>query len=356
MMHIIIIGAGKIGASIAFLLKNSARFDVTVADISADNFDELEKLSIPAKVLDVNNSTALESILQDADMVLNAGPYFINIAVAKAAAKTNTHYFDLSEDVATTTALKALSKDAGTSFMPQCGLAPGYISITGNYLASRFDRLKDMKLRVGALPVYPTSTLKYNLTWSTDGLINEYCNPCDAIVNGDRVKVQPLEGYERFALDGIEYEAFNTSGGLGALAEVLEDRVENLDYKTVRYPGHKAILYTLLYDLGFHKNREPLKKAFEENLAFTRQDLVIAFTAASGWIGGKLEQYVISRKIYNQEVAGKHFTAIQLTTASAACAVIDLHAKKELPQRGFIRQEEVGYDAFINNPFAACYR
>ncbi|MFX9180922.1 saccharopine dehydrogenase C-terminal domain-containing protein, partial [Acinetobacter baumannii] len=94
----------------------------------------------------------------------------------------------------------------------------------------------------GALPLYPTNGLKYNLTWSTDGLINEYCNPCEAIVDGQMREVLPLEGLEHFSLDGLDYEAFNTSGGLGTLCETLEGRVDSLDYKTVRYPGHREIV------------------------------------------------------------------------------------------------------------------
>ena len=79
-------------------------------------------------------------------------------------------------------------------------------------------------MRVGALPQFPTNALNYNLTWSTDGLINEYCNPCEAIHEGKLIEVLPLEGIEQFSLDGITYEAFNTSGGLGTLCETLPAR------------------------------------------------------------------------------------------------------------------------------------
>ncbi len=77
-------------------------------------------------------------------------------------------------------------------------------------------------MRVGALPKFPSNALNYNLTWSTEGLINEYCEPCEAIVNGERREVPPMEELEEFSLDGVTYEAFNTSGGLGSLCETLE--------------------------------------------------------------------------------------------------------------------------------------
>ncbi len=133
--------------------------------------------------------------------------------------------------------------------MPQCGLAPGLIGIAAHELANRFTEIRDVKMRVGALPEFPTNALKYNLTWSVDGLINEYCQPCEAIRDNRTQWVQPLEGLEHFSLDGIEYEAFNTSGGLGTLCETLSGRVESLDYKSVRYPGHRDLMQFLLEDL-----------------------------------------------------------------------------------------------------------
>ena len=356
MTDILIIGAGKIGGAIAYLLHHSGKYRVTVADINSHNFEALQKEAIQTQIINIDNTQTLENTLKKFKMVLNAGPFFINTQVASAAAKSNTHYFDLSEDVATTDFLKELSKTASISLMPQCGLAPGYISIVGYHLAKQFDDIDAVKLRVGALPMYPTNTLKYNLTWSTDGLINEYCNPCDAIVNGEKIKVQPLEGYEIFSLDGVEYEAFNTSGGLGSLAEVLEGKAQNIDYKTARYMGHRDILKTLLFDLGFKDNRAPLKKAFEDNLPFTAQDIVLTFVSVTGKINGRLEQKIITKKIYNQYVGNKHFTAIQITTASSACAVIDMHVNHQLPHQGFIKQEDVNFDEYINNPFSKCYQ
>src|SRR5690606_1904430 len=139
---------------------------------------------------------------------------------------TGTHYFDLTEDVHATKTIMELAKDAKTAFMPQCGLAPGFIGIAARSLAARFDSVREVKMRVGALPEFPTNSLKYNLTWSVDGLVNEYCHPCEAIRNGRLQLVQPMEGLEHFSLDGVEYEAFNTSGGLGTLCDTLSGKVE----------------------------------------------------------------------------------------------------------------------------------
>ena len=106
-----------------------------------------------------------------------------------------------------------------------------------------------VRMRVGALPKFPSNALNYNLTWSTAGVINEYCQPCEAIVGGRPANVPPLEELEHFALDGIQYEAFNTSGGLGTLCTTLEGKVRNLNYRTIRYPGHRDAMKLLLQDL-----------------------------------------------------------------------------------------------------------
>ncbi len=169
-----------------------------------------------------------------------------------------------------------------SAFIPQCGLAPGFISIVANDLASRFDTLESVRMRVGALPQYPSNALNYNLTWSTDGVINEYCEPCEAIVEGELIEVPPLEEREEFSLDGVTYEAFNTSGGLGTLAETLKGKVRTLNYRTIRYPGHAAIMKALLNDLGLRHRRDVLKDIFESALPATLQDVVIVFVTVSG--------------------------------------------------------------------------
>ncbi|NLR77836.1 saccharopine dehydrogenase family protein [Chitinophaga eiseniae] len=355
MKRVMIIGAGKIGETAAFLLQQSGDYTVTLADSNEGLLQKCTDEGIHKTLLNVNDASALEQALTDQDMVLSACPFYLNVKIATAAAKANTHYFDLTEDVATTNAIREIAAKANVSFMPQCGLAPGFISIAAHDIAKQFDTLDAVRLRVGALPQFPTNSLMYNLTWSTDGLINEYCNPCDAIHEGERKEVMPMEGYERFALDGVEYEAFNTSGGLGALAEILDNKVYNLDYKTVRYPGHCNLMKILLNELKLNKKREMLKEIMEDSIPFTPQDVVLVFVSVSGTVNGRSVQRSYSRKIYNQAIAGKDFTAIQLTTAGAACAVIDLHAKGKLPATGFVRQEDVAFGDLIKNRFAVYY-
>jgi saccharopine dehydrogenase-like NADP-dependent oxidoreductase len=210
-------------------------------------------------------------------------------------------------------------------------------------------------MRVGALPQYPTNGLNYNLTWSTDGLINEYCNPCDAIVGGSRREVLALEGLEHFSIDGVRYEAFNTSGGLGTLCDTLDGKVQSLDYKTVRYLGHRDLSSFLIHGLRLGERRELLKDILERAVPVTFQDVVVVFCTTSGYQKGQFVQVSDARKVYNQTIDGENWSAIQITTAAGVCAMIDLHANGRLRKRGFLRQEEVDLETFLANRFGRLY-
>ena len=208
--------------------------------------------------------------------------------------------------------------------MPQCGLAPGFISIAGGELIRHFDSLRSVRLRVGALPQHPHNVLKYSLTWSTEGLINEYGNPCEAIVDGRTVEVRPLEGMEEIEIDGTLYEAFNTSGGLGSLAQSFGSSCESMDYKTIRYPGHCEQMRLLMNDLKLNQDRGTLKRILENAVPQTLQDVVIVYAAVTGMQNGELREENYVSKIYPQIIAGRLWSAIQVSTASGLCAVLDL--------------------------------
>ena len=355
---VLILGAGKIGQVVAEILARapSAGYEVTLAD-----HNELALAAaacapeVHTRVLDANDPGALRAALTGQFAVLSAAPYHLTVAVAEAARATGTHYLDLTEDVASTRRIRQLAEGGASVFIPQCGLAPGFVSIVAADLARRFERLDSVRMRVGALPAYPSNALNYNLTWSTEGVINEYIEPCEAIVDGRRTEVPALEEREEFSLDGVLYEAFNTSGGLGTLAETLEGRVRTLNYRTIRYPGHAAIMKALLHDLRLAERRDLLKDILEHAVPATMQDVVVIFVTVSGWRDGRLMQETYARKVYAQRLAGRMRSAIQVTTASSACVMLDLLATGELPHRGFVRQEDVLLDAFLANRFGHVY-
>lgn len=358
-MRVLVLGAGKIGRTVAKLLTRTGDYTVTVADADAAALARVEQ-KVPAanrQLLDATNFTLLRQAISEHELVLSALSFHHNPLVAEAALAEGKSYFDLTEDVETTRRIRQISERAvdGQIFMPQCGLAPGFVSVAAYDLSKRLERLDSVHMRVGALPQFPTNALKYNLTWSTDGLINEYCNPCDAIVAAKRREVLPLEGLEHFSIDGVRYEAFNTSGGLGTLCETLEGRVESLDYKTVRYVGHRDLAAFLVNELRLRDRRELLKEILERAIPITFQDVVIVFASASGWQNGQLTQIVDARKVYNQAIDGENWSAIQITTAAGVSTMIDLFKAGRLGRRGFVRQEEVRLDEFLSNRFGAFY-
>lgn len=356
MRDIVVVGAGKIGATIADMLGSSGDYRVTVADRSEAQLAAIRKsAAVSTAVLDIADGEALRRLLAGRFAVLSAAPFSLTTRIAEAAAELGVHYLDLTEDVASTRRVKELALTAKAALIPQCGLAPGFISIVASDLAKDFDQLDSLKLRVGALPQYPSNALGYNLTWSTDGIINEYCEPCEAVVNGERVLVPAMEEREEFSLDGVTYEAFNTSGGLGTLCDTLAGKVRTLNYRTIRYPGHCAIMKTLLQDLRLSERRDVLKDIFENALPSTLQDVVIVFVAASGRKDGRLVQQTYAHKVYSGLVDGVVRSAIQITTAAGICTVLDLLAQGKLPQSGFVKQEDIGLDAFLANRFGKVY-
>ena len=386
MKDILVIGGGKIGSVVAALLADTPEaggYRVTVADRSAELLADIERderqspglsgglpggLSgrradrITTRVLDVTDPAQLADALRGRFAVLSAAPYHLTLRVAQAAKAAGVHYLDLTEDVASTRAIRALADGDGggeggkrCAFIPQCGLAPGFIAIVAADLARQFDTLDSVRMRVGALPAYPSNALNYNLTWSTEGVINEYCEPCEAIVDGRLCSVPALEEREEFSLDGVLYEAFNTSGGLGTLCETLAGKVRTLNYRTIRYPGHAAIMKALLHDLRLKDRRDVLKDILEQSLPATLQDVVIVFVTVAGQREGRLMQDTYVRKIYSHVLAGKMRSAIQITTASSLCAMLDMLAAGELPQQGFVRQEDVPLGRFLANRFGRVY-
>ncbi len=350
-----LVGAGKIGEAIALLLGETGDYRLTVIDRDEARLGAFRAAGFEVKLCDLEAADGLTSILASQGIVISACPYHLTSAVATAAKAAGAHYFDLTEDVESTRAVKRLAESAETAFVPQCGLAPGFISIAAHSATREFASLRDVRMRVGALPIFPSNALKYNLTWSTDGLINEYCNPCGAIVDGQLREVPALEEIEEFSLDGLNYEAFNTSGGLGTLCETLAGRVENLNYKTVRYPGHRDIVKMLIRDLRLGMRRDLLKDVFEAAIPMTTQDLVLIFVTVTGQKGGRLTQETFVRKVYGRDVGGSYLSAIQLTTAAGVCAMVDLMVEGRLPRQGFVRQEEVSLNTFLANRFGRYY-
>jgi saccharopine dehydrogenase-like NADP-dependent oxidoreductase len=361
MHRVLVLGAGKIGALISGLLADAGNYQVQLADVNADAACAVARAhgerTLTAHGVDASDVAALAQHVKEnpCDAVISSLPFYCNPGVAQVARDHGLHYFDLTEDVEVTRAVRAIAAGSDRAFVPQCGLAPGFISIAANELISHFDELRSIRMRVGALPQHPNNVLKYSLTWSTEGLINEYGNPCFAIADRRLVEAAPLEGLEEIEIDGTLYEAFNTSGGLGSLGETFGDRCEQMNYKTIRYPGHCAQVRLLMNDLKLNQDRATLKRILENAVPQTLQDVVIVYVAVSGRQDGELREENYVNKIYPQEILGRLWSAIQVTTAAGITAVVDLVLSGPEDYRGFVRQEQFRLPEVLANRFGACY-
>lgn len=344
-----VVGAGKIGELIVALLASS--YEVYVYDQDMRRAKQAAGRIAQAGRLQAQREQALVRAFTGKDLAINSCPHFMNLPIAHAANKAGTSYIDLSEDVKTGDEIRKMAKRSNRYFVPRCGVAPGFIQIIASHMMKPYDVVERVSLRVGALPENPTNALKYNLTWSTDGLINEYGNPCEGVENGKFVTLQPLEGYERLVIDGVEYEAFNTSGGLGTLAGSSSGKVKNLNYKTLRYLGHRDLMKFLLFDLKLNEYRAILKQVLESAVPTTQQDMVVVLCCVEGRRNGILVQQTYTKTVRHGDLFGRHWSGIQIITASSAASVADLVLTDRLPHKGYVRQEEIDFGDFCSTPY-----
>lgn len=352
-----VVGLGKVGELVATLLADTG-FTVTA-------FDARERSDLPfaTKTLDVRDRAALHDALVGADAVVSCLPYNLNLGVAETAYECALHYFDLTEDVPTTNRVLELSAIKSTAsksvFAPQCGLAPGLIGIIGSSLTKHFDEIRSIELKVGALPRHPAGLLGYAFNWSAEGVVNEYLNDCEVLRSGHRQMVPAMTEHERVVIGGIELEASLTSGGLGTMCETYEGRVQRLDYKTMRYPGHFELMRFFFDELGLRDRRELAGQILVDAKPPVDDDVVYLHAAVEGRAdvanGGMpyRKQYV--RAYQPLDINGHRWRAISWTTAASAAAVVELVADGRLPQSGFIKQEDIAFADLLSTKNGALF-
>lgn len=348
--HIAVLGLGKVGTLAAKLLHEGG-FSVTGFDIHSPR----ENLSFPVKNTDVTSPQALASEFAKVDAVLSCLPFHLNVDVAKAAHSAGIHYFDLTEDVPTTEAIIELAKTSKGLMAPQCGLAPGFIGIVGASHIAMFDKCRSIRMRVGALPQHPTGLLGYAFNWSSEGVVNEYLNDCEVIEEGQRKWVSPMEWLEMLYIDGVKLEAFTTSGGLGTMCETYHGIVDNIDYKTMRYPGHMKLMNFFFHELLMRENRKEAGKILVNAKPPVNDDIVYVHVAAEGEIDGHLLRKEFVRGYRPIEIAGGQQTAIAWTTAGSVVAVIEMVRDGKLPNHGFLKQEDIQLEDFLATKTGALY-
>jgi lysine 6-dehydrogenase len=367
-MNILILGAGRMGLGAAYdLTHNSEGVEaVTLADVDEGRARSVAETvgggRVRAVALDVADDAAVESLMRGHDAALSCVPYVHNLRLARAAVRAGTNFCDLGGNntvVDAELALDAEARAAGINIIPDCGLAPGMVSVLAAHGAARFERLDELHIRVGGLPQQPKPPLDYQLVFSVEGLINEYVERARVIRGGELVEVESLTELEHldFPKPFGRLEAFQTSGGTSTLPETFRGRVRELDYKTIRYPGH-CERFRLLTGLGLASSeavevdgarvapRRLLGELLCRHLPADEPDLVfirLDFAGAAGGSAARLRYDIIDR--FDERTG---LSAMMRTTAFPASVIAQMMARGEIKERGAIPQERcVPADDFV---------
>jgi lysine 6-dehydrogenase len=367
-MKILVIGAGMMGYAAAFDMARTERVEaITLADNDEQRLNDavarIIKLTGTSKItatkLDASDTAAAQQLMRGHDGALSAVPYFFNLGLAKAAIGAKCRFADLGGNntvVKQELALEPEASAAGVSIAPDCGLSPGMASILGGELLRRIGGRADaLKIYVGGLPQQPRPPFNYQLVFSVEGLINEYCEPAKILRNGKMLTIEPLTEVESFAMDKFpSLEAFHTSGGTSTLPESFQGKVGECFEKTLRYPGHVAMLRAL-YDLGLFSSqkrrvagmdvspRQLMSALFEEKFAGDEPEVTLLRVEAH------YENVVASFNMVDYTDPVTQLTSMMRTTAWPASIVLQMLINGEISRRGGVRQEiDVPAQLFLN--------
>ena len=347
-MKAIVLGAGIVGRAAAWDLVQRG-YAVTIADVAETVAADAAAVSgAEPYVADAGDAAGFGRLFDGSDFVVSAVPYRFGPRLAAAAIAAGAHYFDFGGNpsvVAEQRSLDGAAFAAGVAVVPDCGLAPGLANVLAVDVIDRLGGVADeIRLRVGALPQVPAGPLGYQLAFSPLGLINEYDEPCEIITGGEHAIVEPLSGIESVTWPGRgPLEAFHTAGGSSSLPQRFAGRVGELDYKTLRYPGHAEIM-TALRALGLFAEapvpgipgvspRAVFAALLAERLPRDAPDLVLV--RITGRAGDREFGYEI------EDVADGLFSALARTTAFPATALADLVARGELAAAGVRTMDEI---------------
>ena len=367
--NIVICGAGGIGKAAALILTVNGAMtpQLFIGDINQKALDKSiqwikagadRKIKIEGFVMPKDGSNEeMDQIFQNAQVILDCLPGSQAPRIARLAKKFKCHYANLTEYVAETNEIKEIAKDAETGFLLQTGLAPGYINVLACQLYNDFkenygnDRLQSMKMRVGALSQNALSPSLYAYTWSPIGVATEYVKDAIVVKNFERQSIPSLSGVEKIIIDGEELEDNYTSGGAADLPSAFASKVMDLDYKTLRYPGHYEWVTSFLNDLPEGNGRvEKLDKYMRAHIPNVENDRVIIFAQVTGFDqNGMLRGIEKSYQIKPAMVGFKELRAIQSTTASALCEAA--HFLLIHNPKGVILQSQIDPESFMNGPY-----
>jgi lysine 6-dehydrogenase len=352
-----IIGSGQMGRGAAFdLVRQDSVEEVILADIDMNCAESLAKEMGPkakAQKIDAKNREQLEAFFGKVDSVISAVSYTVNVLHTEVAIETGTHMCDLGGGwtiVQKQIELNDEAKSAGITVIPDCGLAPGMVSVLARHGIDYLDRVNSVKLRVGGLQQEPRPPLNYSLIFSVEGLINEYVEPCVTLRDGKITIVDPLVGFEEISFPEPfgKLEAFNTSGGTSTLPNTYQGKVNEMDYKTIRYPGHGHKVWCLM-KLGLMGNdeitidgqkvrpRRLLETLLEKNLPPAGKDVTLLRVMIDGWKGSEARNIEYEVIDYFDET--NNLTSMMRTTSYPAAVAAMMMVDGRISNRGVLTPE-----------------
>lgn len=366
---IFIAGAGGIGKAVGLILMNADFFktEIVLGDISEEALEETKRFISEGIGSDYGISTFLMSksdhdenlpgILASCNIILDCLPGSLAPRMARYALQNNCHYANLTEYVNETEQIKLMAHNANTAFVLQTGLAPGFINILACQQYNEFSEkfgvkiLDSMKMKVGALSKHATSPHFYAFTWSPIGVATEYLRDAYIVRDFKKITVPALSGRENIIIAGDEYEDNFTSGGAADLPEAFSGKIKDLDYKTLRYPGHYAWVESALTTIPSDENSiKVLEQIMLNNIPSVENDVVVIYASVQGKDKfGRIRRRESSYKIYPTYVGNKKLRAIQTTTASAICEVARMLSENDW--KGPIFQSMIPPSDFLNGPF-----
>lgn len=359
-MNILVLGSGMMGRAIVHDLKKNSNFEnITIADQSKINLDKLnlyfKNKNIQYKQIDVNKLHDVKKIFLDNDVVISAIPYFYNYELTKIALSTITHFLDLGGNNQIVNKQRSLIEQAKKNesiIIPDCGLAPGIASTITRDIVENLKNINYVKIRVGGLPINPKPPLNYQIVFSPNGLINEYIEDSIILQNKDIINKKSMTEIEKimFPKPFGELEAFLTSGGCSTLPYTYRDKINYLDYKTVRYPGH-CEKFKLLIDflLGDEKTikinninlntRDIFIEFLKKNLPINQRDVVLLKILTQGEKNGKLIN--MNYTLIDYYDVENNLTAMMRTTGFPVSVIAQMIERNIITKKGVFCPEEI---------------
>lgn len=366
---IIIAGAGGIAEAAGLLLMEWSKVPPTlyIGNRTLSNAKNVarwieagttKKCEIQAFTLSTEEvSPQMKEILNKADIILDCLPGGLAPKIASLAIEFDLHYANLTEYVAQTNEIIEMAKDANTGFVLQTGLAPGYINILAHRLFKDFckdfgvNKVDKLEFKVGALTRHAVAPHYYGFTWSPVGVATEYLNDAIVIRDSKKTTLPALTEREIIIINGISYEEDLTSGGAADLPDALEEKVNTLDYKTLRHPGHYAWIEEQITGEGItNKNVEVLQKKMQALIPHIEEDQIVLYAAVEGEDSqGIRKRREVGKQILPQKVGNHELRAIQTTTAVPLLQAAQLLLEKDT--KGVILQSQIDPVEFLKGNF-----